>query len=364
MATVAIIHAADDALPARALAEKLRQAKLTVVLEKPPGEQQRNAAQGAKVTIALWSPRAVAQPAIAEDVAFARSKSKVVHACMQNAAIPESFRGDKSVNLTGWRGEDTFPAWRELAKLVTDRAGVSPLPPPAPRPASGFFQPGVVNPDAMAAAEKRAAQQRRSQPQRAQQQRQAPRPAQRAPQQAQRSAPSRAQSGGGGGGRTMMIAVATFVAVALVGGGGYYFWSQSQGAQSTSAAWDGVDTSSADALRAFISGDPGEYRDDAESALASLEERSFEAASDADTIEALEAFLNDFPESEHALSVRGRIAELQTLTPTPEEEALPEEAEATDPDLVPPGTTPDASGGPAPLTPPAENPPSEEGPTN
>lgn len=368
MATVAIIHAAEDALPARALAEKLRAARLTVVLEKPPGEELRNAAKGANVGIALWSPRSVSQAALADDVAFLRGKTKMIHACMQNAAAPEAFRGDKSVNLTGWRGEDEFPAWRELAKLVTDRAGVSPLPPPAPRPASGFFQPGMVNPAAEAAAAKRAPPPRARQPQPARgqpQQQSRPTPMRSAP--PPRSGPAPQAASGGGGGRGLMIGAITFVVVALVGGGGYWFWNQSQGAQTTSASWEAVERNDADALRAFISGDPGEFRDDAEQALASLEERSFEAASDADTIESFEAFLNDFPESEQALAARGRIAELQTMTPATAEEGETLPVETIDPDLVPPGTTPDATGGPAPLTPPAENTPTEEpapGPTN
>ena len=46
MATVAIIHAAEDTLPARALAEKLRAAKLSVQLELPPGEELREAVKG------------------------------------------------------------------------------------------------------------------------------------------------------------------------------------------------------------------------------------------------------------------------------------------------------------------------------
>src|SRR5262249_5390829 len=137
MATALIIHAPDDALPARALAEKLRAAKLNVILEKPAGEDVREAVKGAQVVVALWSPRSVNQAALIDDVAFARGKSKLVHAQMQNAQTPSQFAGDKSVNLTGWRGEDEFAPWRELAKQVTDRAGVAPLPPPAPRPASG-----------------------------------------------------------------------------------------------------------------------------------------------------------------------------------------------------------------------------------
>lgn len=362
MPTVVIIHAAEDTLPARALAEKLRQARLTVVLEKPPGEDLRNEVKNASVAIALWSPRSVAQAALIEETNFARSKSKVFHACMQSAPTPEQFRSDKSVNLTGWRGEDDFQPWRELAKLVTDKTGVAPLPPPAPRPPSGFFQPGRPT-------ETPAAAPRRTAPQ-PQQQRQAPRPAAQAA--APRPAPrpqqhQQEQEPARKGGNGLVIGLIALVAVAALGGGGYFFWSQSQNAQTTSAAWEHVDRNDASALRAFIDGDPGDYRDEAQTALAELEERSYEAASDADTIESLEAFLNDFPDSEHAIAARGRIAELRTLPQAPAADAQAP-AEATNPDLVPPGSAPDASG-PAQLTPPPaepapETPPADVPPSN
>lgn len=372
MPTVAIVHAADDALPARALAEKLRAAKLTVVLERPPGEETRAAGKNANVTIALWSPRSVAQVALADDVAFLRGKTKLIHASMQNASPPDAFRGDKTVNLTGWRGEDEFPGWRELAKQVTDKAGVAPLPPPAPRPASGFFQPGLVNAEAQTARppQQQRAQQRPAAQQAPRQQAQRPAPAPQRSSAPPQRAPQQSASEGSGGGRGFLIGAIVFVVVALAGGGGYWFWSQQQGAQTTSAAWDAIDRNDADSLRAFISGDPGERREEAQQALAELEERSFEAASDADTIEAFEAFVNDFPESQHALAARGRIAELQTMTPaaaTDSTTLAPTET-TPDPDLVPPGaTTPDTSGGPATLTPPAEEQPAETppaGPTN
>lgn len=387
MASVAIIHAAEDALPARALAEKLRQAKLTVVLERAAGEEQRNAVKDAKVTVALWSPRSNEQKPLIDDAVFAKSKSKLLHACMQNAAAPDAFRNDKIINLTGWRGEDDFPAWRELAVLVTERAGVAAPPPPAPKPPSGFFQPGLVREaqPASAGAPARSAPPRQSAPppQRTQaappppRAAPAPRPQQAPPPRV--AEPAREQSGGGG--RMVLIAIVTFVVVALVGGGGYYFWNQSQNADATATAWEAVDTSSADAIRAFLDGDPGDYRDEAQQALAQLEERSFEAASDADTIDALETFVNDFPESEHALAARGRIAELQSLQPPP---AVPDPnapldpnalATPLDPDLVPPGSTtapaptpapPETTGGPAPITPPAqpETPPPGDAPVN
>ncbi|MEQ1490860.1 MAG: toll/interleukin-1 receptor domain-containing protein, partial [Terricaulis sp.] len=176
MPSVVIIHAAEDTLPARALAEKLRQAQIQVVLEKPPGEELRAAVKGAPVTIALWSPRSTASAELAEEVKFARGKSSVFHALMQSAQAPDAFRGDKSVNLTGWRGEDEFAAWRELANLVTQKAGVAPLPPPAPKPPSGFFQPGRSDGQQQAAPA----------PAQGRQQQQAPR--QQAPQPQQRSA--------------------------------------------------------------------------------------------------------------------------------------------------------------------------------
>jgi hypothetical protein len=366
MPTVVIIHAADDALPARALAEKLRHAaKLTVVLEQPPGEELRNAVKGAAVTVALWSPRSVTQSDLAEEVAFAKTKSKLVHALMQRAQPPEQFRNDKPVDLTGWRGEEDFPTWRELAKLVADKAGVALAPPPPPRPPSGFFQPGRPA-EAVAAGQ---AQQRASvgrqqtTPRAAPQPRGAaePRPAAHynPPRSEPRASTSAPAERGGGGGRALVIGAIAFVVIALAGGGGYWFWSQSQNSQAASTAWENVDRNDAEALRAFMAGSPGQFRDDAQAALTQLEERSYEAASDADTIEALEAFVRDFPDSEHALVARGRIAELRSLPQEPTEEELETLAPdaPTDPDLVPPGTTPEASGGPAPLTPPAEDPP-------
>lgn len=362
MPSVVIIHAAEDTLPARALAEKLRQAQIQVVLEKQPGEELRNAIKGAPVTIALWSPRSVQNAELAEEVKFARGKSSVFHALMQSAGAPDQFRGDKSVNLTGWRGEDEFAPWRELAKLVTDKAGVQPLPPPTPKPPSGFFQPGRPGEGAAAPQQAPAGRQQQQQ-QRAPQQRQqaAPQQQRSAPPQPQRNIPHADAEPKKGGGM-MIIAAVVFVLVAALGGGGYWYFTQNSAA-TTSAAWDDVERNDASAIRAFLSGDPGEYREEAQQALADLEERSYEAASDSDTIEAFEAFLNDFPDSNHATRARGRIAELRTLQPAPDAVATTEEVPLgpeTDPDLLPPGSTttpaptPDTTGGPQQITPPSE----------
>lgn len=368
MPTVVIIHAADDALPARALAEKLRPARLQVVLEKQPGDELRSAIKSAQVTIALWSPRSVAQPALLDDTNFARSKSKLVHACMQSAPVPQQFAGDKAVNLTGWRGEDDFAGWRDLAKLVTEKAGVQPLPPPAPRPPSGFFQPGrsaaAGQPGANVVPLQPVQQQRPQQPapRPAAQTAPAPQPAARQPRPAAAAPP--AKGGSGGGGRGMLIGAAAVV-IAGLGGGGYWYWSQSQAARSTEAAWEAVERNDAGALRAFIAGAPGEFRDDAETALAELEERTLEAASDADTVEALEGFLAEFPNSEHRLAVSGRIAELRSALPADAADAAvePAPAEAVPAPAPDPAPAPSSEPGPAPITPPSEPEP-EGAPTN
>ncbi len=363
MPSVVIIHAAEDTLPARALAEKLRQAQLQVVLEKSPGEELRNAIKSAPVTIALWSPRSAQNDELAEEVKFARGKSTVFHALMQSAPAPEAFRSDRSVNLTGWRGEDEFAPWRELAKLITDKAGVAPLPPPAPRPPSGFFQPGRPGEGAPPQAGGRQQQAPQPQQRAAQQPRQQAQPQQRSPApQPQRSIPQHDPEPKKGGG---MIVIAAIVAVLVAGLGAGGFWYMNQNSvSSTSAAWDSVARDDADALRRFIDGDPGQHRDDAEEALAALEERTFASANETSTIEAYEAFLNDFPDSQHATRARGRIAELRLAQPEPETvtEQVPLGPE-TDPDLLPPGVpattiaptpTPDTTGGPQQITPPSE----------
>jgi len=382
MPTVVIIHAADDTLPARALAEKLRLAKLTVVLEKQ-GEDVHEAAKSAQAAVALWSPRSAADAAMIGDVTFVRGKSKLVHALMQNTPLPDAFRGDKAANLTGWRGEDDFPGWRELAKLVTERAGVAPLPPPAPRVDSGFFAPGRVDPAnvANAGAAAQTAQRRAATPP---PQRQAP------PQSAPRAAappprpaaprtappprdyapePEREKKGGG-----MMIVIIALVVLVLGGGGGYFWWSQQQNAHAASTAWESIDRNDPGALRAFIASQSGPVKQEAQAALSQLEERSYEAASDTDTVEALQGFLHDFPDSQHALAARGRIAELQAnaTNGTPATATTTDTTTATtvSPDLVPPGATATTTtapapttGGPAPLTPPSEPSTSQEPPS-
>jgi hypothetical protein len=359
MATALVIHAPEDALPARALAEKLRAAKLTVVLEKASGEDVREAARGAQVAVALWSPRSVTQPAIVDDVAAVRAKTKILHAQMQNAQTPEQFRGDKSVNLTGWRGEDEFPPWRELAKLITERAGVAPLAPPAPRPPSGFFEPGRVNP----ATGEKIAPQPRARSARPDASRAPPRQGASEPPDAGFSDTEAPRRGGMG----MVLGIAALVIVLGGGAAGFMWWQQSQSSHASAAAFDQIDRNDPAALRAFIAANSGTVKSQAEGALSELEERSYEAASDADTIEALQQFLRDFPNSQHALSARGRIAELQANPDTatdagaagqsdqPSEQAPPGSGAAAPgaPNAAAP-TTGSPSGAPVQLTPPGE----------
>lgn len=359
MPSVVILHAAEDALPARALAEKLRQAKLTPIIEKPSGEAVREAVKGAAVTIALWSPRSVAQPGLAEDAVFARGKSKLVHATMQSAQPPEQFRKETPIDLTGWRGEDDFKPWLALAQQVTSKAGVAPLPPPTPRPPSGFFQPGRVDPAREAAvqaqapkgvrlerppnlppanlppvkhAQRPAGQQQPAQPQAArpaQQARPAPQPRAAAAQ------PASAAAEKSGGGKGMLIGAIVFLVVAAAGAGGYYFWSQSQ---NQPAATEAAGPSASEIQQAF------------------------DAAYAENTVEAMEGFLAQHPNSEFDMRARGRIAELQSAASSAPTTAAPIEPEPTEaapaPDaLASPPVVNEIGPGPESIAPPAEPPP-------
>lgn len=159
----------------------------------------------------------------------------------------------------------------------------------------------------------------------------------------------------------MMIAIITFVVVAALGGGGYFFWQQQQGSTAAAAAWEEVDRNDPAALRQFINGQPGQFKDEAETALATLEQTSFDAAKEADSIEAFESFVSDFPESDHVNEANGRIAELRQIqqdqTAT---ETLP--AQGEQPAQAAP--TPDATGAPVPLTPaPQQQEPAQEQPS-
>jgi hypothetical protein len=94
----------------------------------------------------------------------------------------------------------------------------------------------------------------------------------------------------GRGGRGLMIALIALVVVGL-GAGGYFVFNTMQGGQAAATAWDNVPRNDADALRAFINGEPGQYREEASAALSALEEQTFDAAREEDTIEGFEDFL-------------------------------------------------------------------------
>lgn len=155
-----------------------------------------------------------------------------------------------------------------------------------------------------------------------------------------------------------MIGVVAAVVVLGLAGGGYYFYSQSQGATATATAWESIDQNDVNALRNFIDGDPGEYREEAQTALATLEASRYASARSEDSIPAYESFLNDFPSSENAIAARGRIAELEIAQPAAGDPALadPIAGASPDPDLLPPNAVAPDGGPPSIASPPAPEP--------
>jgi hypothetical protein len=371
MPTVVIVHAAEDSAPARALAEKLGAMGLTTVVDSPPGEALRASVRSAAAIVALWSPRSTGQSGVIDEVAYARTTGPVIHARMQNASSPVEFADDRDIDLTGWRGEDTFAAWRELAKAVADRAGVA-APAPAPNP---FFQPGAPPAQPAAAPRAQAPPTRQPAPAAPQAARPAPppRPAPAAAPQPRPEPPMRPPEeprDSGGANRLLVIGIVTFLVVAALGGGGYFAWTQMQGSQASSTAWENIDKTDPAALRAFLADNPGAKREDAQTALASLDAESYAAARAADSIESYQGYVSDFPDGENVLAARGRIAELQAAPPseTADQEIDPLTGMPYAPeDLLPPESMgdplappePETGGGPTPLVPP---PVAEDGP--
>jgi hypothetical protein len=142
---VLILHVPENALAARALAEKLRSVSLRPVHDVPlQGAGIDSEMNKAGQICALWSPQSVDSVAIAALAQSAASSGRLTNVAMISAPVPEPFKAAPTVNLTGWRGEDDYRPWRELAAHLTRVAGMQ-LPPLAPRPPSGFFTPGRVD---------------------------------------------------------------------------------------------------------------------------------------------------------------------------------------------------------------------------
>ena len=344
MTRVVILHAAEDSAPARALAEKLRMMRLSSVYDETPGPALREAMEEAICTIALWSPRAASRPDLIGEAAFALNTGRLVHVRMHNAEPPLEFSQDPSVNLTGWRGEDEFPGWRDLAAAVTQhldaaRAAASAAraataaPPPAPAyepPAPAYAPPPAYVPPPAAPIYAEPPRRYEATPPRSD---------------VYDDPPKRASLV-----QLALIGLATFVIVAAVGIGGYALYQNQNGAAEAARLWRSVDQTDVAQLRGYLESPYADrYRAEAEAALEGLELARLDAARTADTIETLEAFLQDFPESRHAVQVRGRIAELRQSQPnleTPPASDLT--AAPVDPNAL---DAPPSAGGPVPLNP-------------
>lgn len=196
----------------------------------------------------------------------------------------------------------------ELARMKLERLGVQPLrtPPPAPPPAP------APAPQAQAAPPPQAAAPTPPPPP----PRPAPQPARPAAAPQERSFEPIDPADDRKGLPKAVIFGGIAILILALAGGGYVFWQNyqaEQAQQDAAARWAQVSRDDPDAIRAFLSGDPGELRAEVEAALAELEQRTYARAQETDTIEAFEAFLADFPESENAIVARGRVAELRNI---------------------------------------------------
>lgn len=295
-------------MPARALADKLTAMRLTPMIELPPGDALRQAVAEAGAVVALWSPQSAGEAALAAEVELVLKTGKLINARMQNTPAPEAFKAAPTIDLTGWRGEDDFPGWRALAEAIAALTGVAAPAPAASAPRGAFFSPG---PAAAAAPRPSAPPPLRPAP--------PPPPIapihQPAPERVYEAPAAQAAADEEPGRRSAnlaVIGVVTFLIVAALAIGGYFFYDKMQTAQASDSAWAQLDKTNPAALRAFIeSGRAGGLSEAAQTALQSLEAQRLSEARQTDTIESLEAFLHDFPDSRSAVEINGRIAELR-----------------------------------------------------
>ncbi|MBL8548484.1 MAG: toll/interleukin-1 receptor domain-containing protein [Hyphomonadaceae bacterium] len=113
--------------------------------------------------------------------------------------------------------------------------------------------------------------------------------------------------------RLLIIGFVTFGVVAGAGIGGYMYLQRNENS-GAAATWAALDKTDPYALRQFLdSGNAGQFREPAQATLDTLALDRLRVAREADTIDALQAFLVEFPDSRFAPQVNGRIAELRQM---------------------------------------------------
>src|SRR5262245_25115450 len=118
MAGVVIIHALEDGAPAHALAEKLDALGYQTATDLTPSGALREIVGEADVIVALWSPRSTGRADLVGEAAYARGLGRLIHARMHNTPPPREFASDPQIDLTGWKGNDEFPGWRNLQAAI------------------------------------------------------------------------------------------------------------------------------------------------------------------------------------------------------------------------------------------------------
>jgi len=396
MAGVVIIHAPEDSAPAHALATKLRALGHETATDLTAPKLLRGAMSSADAVVALWSPRSTANEDLVAEAAFARGAGRLIHARMHNTPPPGRFAADPSIDLTGWRGDDAFAGWLNLKAAIegvllaaednaAQDAEASEFaafgdyePEPEPAPAQRYVPPPAPRyeePEGEADAyesEPEPAPERVVRRPMERDNGYAPRAPQRGAEAGyrdrERPAPNydRERPPGdydprrfderrseerpkGSPMRMAIIGVITFLVVAGVGIGGYSMMQTSRISADAKAAWTELDKADPLALRAFIDGTPGEFRQPAEAALEELEIEQLGRARETDTIPAYQSFLASFPQTRHSAEISGRMAMLRQREQTGELAVIPAEEEKTPEDGAATTTAEETAAPPAPV---------------
>lgn len=92
--------------------------------------------EASRVIVALWSTSSVESAWVLEEAEFARARTALCPAFIEDVTAPLGFGGVQASNLVGWRGDRKDPAWTYFSQCVSSfvDGGSKPIgAPPAPK---------------------------------------------------------------------------------------------------------------------------------------------------------------------------------------------------------------------------------------
>lgn len=147
MADVFISYASDDRETARKLAGVLESHGYSVWWDRKIIAGQtydqviERELEAAKAVVVLWSKNSVTSEWVKNEAAVAAEREVLVPTLIENVKLPLEFRRRQTVDLAGWKGDETHGGLSSLQEGISAAVAgaasgrsISPTPAPAPKP--------------------------------------------------------------------------------------------------------------------------------------------------------------------------------------------------------------------------------------